>query len=1133
MPVLAALFLLVGSPALKGQYCLPAYGFTCASGDYIDDVIFAGISNLNTNCGSPGTNNYIDYSATLSATVSKGQTYPITLEPGPTFGQYFIALIDLNQDMDFTDPGEFFDLGYAFGGGILNSQITIPCTALPGVTRLRILCRYSSTPLVLNDICGSLSFGEVEDYGITINSSNFPDANLTQLVSPVSGCGLSASEQVRIRVRNDGGITITSVTACYSVNGGSPVCQVFPVTLNSCDSTILTFSTPANLSIAGTYSFMSYVSVSGDLNGANDGIGPVSVVSVPVISSFPYVEQFDVTNGGYEVTGTNASWQWGVPNQSFIPAAFSAPRAWVTNLTSEYNPDELSYLASPCFDFSGFSQNAYLSFAQIFEIDPFGDSAWVDVSTNGGTTWTKLGTQGTGNGWYNLNANVWSNVSGNAGDWGFADHVLSGSAGVNRFRFRYVLSTDAFTELAGMGVDQVRIVDTLKNVGLSRVISPQSGCLLGTNETVSVRVLNRGSHSVQQIPVCMVVDGGSPVCEIVPGPIPAGDSVLFTFSGTANLSVLGSHSIVTFVNWSPDYNRLNDTLSRTIVNFPSVSSFPYVQDFEANNGGWAAGGNAAVDWAWGSPAKININSAGSGIRCWVTGGLGTSTYLDNSDQWVESPCFDFSSLSQPWVVMKAFWRSELNYDGAVLEYSTNGGLGWIKLGAFGDPFNWYNLNNVVGLSQVGTGPDGWSGNGGGWMQTKHTATLLAGQSNVRFRVHFASDASVLDDGFAFDHFIVSDPPSVDLGPDTMVCGAYTLNPNLSGGTFLWSNGAQTPTLQVSAAGTYTLQYTDNFGLEGRDTIVIAYSPVPAVDLGANFNFCAGDTACLTVDPVRWPSVMWGNGTTNPTYCTTAGGTIYISATDSVGCPSTDSVSTTVLALPFPFLGNDTVACPAQTICLTPACPGGSLSWSNGSTSSTVCVGPGLHWVECTDGAGCTGRDSILVDALPLVTAMGAADTSGCPVIQFSQLSSGNPVSQTWLFGDGNSSTSANPSHDYSPAGNGIYQVTLVSENSCGADTVTFPVSIQCLVGLDALADLGLTLFPNPTDGAFSIRASLPSAAAVSVQIADLQGRILKSVDFGLQGGIWEGGIQLDLSKGIYVVTVAVGDRRGVRLLRVE
>lgn len=55
-------------------------------------------------------------------------------------------------------------------------------------------------------------------------------------------------------------------------------------------------------------------------------------------------------------------------------------------------------------------------------------------------------------------------------------------------------------------------------------------------------------------------------------------------------------------------------------------------------------------------------------------------------------------------------------------------------------------------------------------------------------------------------------------------------------------------------------------------------------------------------------------------------------------------------------------------------------------------------------------------------------------IVFSDLSTNEPISWSWDFGDGSTSTEQNPSHTYTAEG--VYTVTLIVDNAVGSDTVT-------------------------------------------------------------------------------------------------
>ena len=1128
----------------QAQYCLPTYGNQCTSGDYIDDMQFVTINNQNTGCTAPSASNYTDYSGTLSTTVTAGSTNTITVAPGPTWGQYFVALIDLNMDNDFTDAGEFFDIGYSLGGGTVSAPITIPCGAIAGTTRMRVMCRYANTPILPADICSpTLSFGEVEDYAITITLPSYIDAGLSGFTSPITSCGLGAAVPVTLTAYNCGGTTITSLQLCYSLNGGPNVCETVAVNMPPAATYTHTFTSTVNLSASGNYTLTGTVTVGSDAIPVNNNLNGVVVTSIPTVTTLPYSQNFDANDGGYTTVGTSSSWDWGVPAATFINAAASAPNAWVTNLSGPFNQNEMSYLVSPCFNFSGLTADPFLSFSHIYELVGFGDAGWVEVSTNGGNTWTKLGSAATGNNWYDdAFSESWIGTSGNPGQWRSADHRLTGVAGNSNVRFRYAFQSDGNTEVEGFGVDNIRVKDTVFNVGVTAINSPLNGCTLGNAETVSIDITNYGTHTISNFPVCFRLDGGASVCQTVTTPIPAGDTITFTFTTTANVSAFGPHTLVSYTDHVRDSVFDNDSSDAVVVNFPLVNASPfYFQDFEGGQANWSAAGTNS-DWAFGNPFKAVIQGTASGTNAWVTGTLGFFNYQSDQDSWVESPCFDLTSLTNPWVGAKIWWNSETDWDATLLEYSTDGGNVWNQVGLTGDPYNWYNDNDFTAVINAGLNGDGWGGTGaessGGYVMAKHEISMLAGLPEVRFRMRFLSDGSVEYDGLAFDNFIIGTPPTVDLGNDTIVCTNYTIDPGIVGGDFQWSNSANTPTINVTTTGVYHLTYTDIHGLTGRDTIEVIINPTPAVNLGAPQNICAGDTICLSVNPLAYPSVLWSNGATTSQICVSTGGSYGVQVTDTVGCSSGSSVATTVVPLPTPNLGADTVLCQGSTVCLDPQVSpsGNTFIWSNGASTATICVNIiSGYWVSVTDANGCSKSDSIIITPGPQVPVSGATfDTTGCPVVNFTSTASGTINSHHWVFGDGGNASVASTTHDYTNAGNGSYNVLYIVQNACGADTTSFTLTISCLVSIDGGDQTHFSLWPNPNQGRFRISTTVPGSMPASIEIVNMHGQSVFFRDYGVDSGTFEEDVQLDAhATGVYFVRFKVGDQLRTEKLVIE
>ena len=218
----------------------------------------------------------------------------------------------------------------------------------------------------------------------------------------------------------------------------------------------------------------------------------------------------------------------------------------------------------------------------------------------------------------------------------------------------------------------------------------------------------------------------------------------------------------------------------SFVTAPIVSSLPYSQDFESGNGGWSSSltsTNTSVNWVigivtnnnWvlGTPGKTYLNGAHSGTKAWST--KLTGTYDIDHDASVTSPQFDLTNVtSDPIVRFYHKFKSELDWDGLIIEQSVNGGF-WTRVDSVvgtGTNFNtlksyaWYNnnVNNVPSggvlappyySNDIGSGSV-YSSQSSGWIQSAFKLVGAAGQSNVRFRFRFISDTYVVDEGWAID-----------------------------------------------------------------------------------------------------------------------------------------------------------------------------------------------------------------------------------------------------------------------------------------------------------------------------------------------------------------------------------------------
>jgi chitodextrinase len=233
------------------------------------------IGSFNNTSGSAG---YTDYT-TMNVNVETGNT-AVTLTPGfsgSTYNEYWKIWIDLNNDGDFDDTDELvFDAGTMSSSSVSGTMV-IPGSAEGVTSRMRVAMKYDGAPTT----CETFSYGEVEDYTVTISASE-PDTE-----TPTAPTGLTASS-----------IATTSLILSWNASSDNVGVDSYDVYRNgSLIANISTTSyTVSGLSASTTYSF--YII-------AKDAAGNASAAS----STF-YATTTNAVISYCDSYGTNTSDEW-------------------------------------------------------------------------------------------------------------------------------------------------------------------------------------------------------------------------------------------------------------------------------------------------------------------------------------------------------------------------------------------------------------------------------------------------------------------------------------------------------------------------------------------------------------------------------------------------------------------------------------------------------------------------------------------------------------------------------------------------------------------------------------------------------------------------------------------------------
>jgi hypothetical protein len=97
------------------------------------------------------------------------------------------------------------------------------------------------------------------------------DLSMLSVDSPVSGVGLANAETITVTIKNEGIASETGFEVSYTINGGSPVVEnVGAMTLSPNQIGTYSFTTTADLSVAGPYTIVASVNMAGDPNPENN-----------------------------------------------------------------------------------------------------------------------------------------------------------------------------------------------------------------------------------------------------------------------------------------------------------------------------------------------------------------------------------------------------------------------------------------------------------------------------------------------------------------------------------------------------------------------------------------------------------------------------------------------------------------------------------------------------------------------------------------------------------------------------------------------------------------------------------------------------------------------------------------------
>jgi hypothetical protein len=663
------------------------------------------------------------------------------------------------------------------------------------------------------------------------------DVGVVSWQTPVSGCGKSSAETISVWVKNFAPITITNpIPVSYTIDGENYVTETMNTDIASGDSALYTFTTKADLSVYGIYSNMNAkTNYSLDEYDSNDGASTV-FYNYPIYT-LPYTTDFENATEYWHSQPGSYLWMSGSPVKSHIYGAYSGSRAWVTVTDDVYPDGTISYVESPCFNFSDVSMPVFeMKYISQFQEGYDGVALYYSINN---TTWNIVPrhTYSWNWNWYTSN-----NVSalGTAGwdstinGWVTAKQFLPALlAGQPNVKFRFVFASDASIPYDGFAFDDVKIYEAPVNAGVTAINSLANNCQFVNNDQISFTIQNFGLRNLQpgkdSVIAAYEVNGGTAVIDTiaVTSVVTPGGTTMLTFNKRVNIDSYGSYNVLVytidpypgFYEGMPDHD--SSSVSFTIYPNPVTNLPDTIANSKLNTVKVIPNYSSDYDYLWFTATNPSLST--DSVLNWPPAGkvfLKATIKDANSCSTTDTvyirkliPDVGVKTLLEP------ANACELGTSNFVKLTVKNLGDDTLKTGeeirvAFQFQANPVVWDTIILASILNPGDT--------VVHTfdKDAKNLSAIQSyNFKTYTKYVYDSVPANDTLS-SVVTVYGYPIVDIGPDTTVTGFYDMHTQIPFNTYLWNDGSTESTYRARFIGNHYVTVTDNHNCPASDTTYV-------------------------------------------------------------------------------------------------------------------------------------------------------------------------------------------------------------------------------------------------------------------------------------------------------------------------
>ncbi len=233
-----------------------------------------------------------------------------------------------------------FDSWVTASGALYSTNIDPYFNAATGLHINNNLLNNTGTPLAtvtddINSVVRNLNNPDVSAYEFDAQPW---DIIAIEVLSPMSDCGLTSTENVTVRFRNIGTSTITSFDAYYQLTGNATaVTETVTTSILAGDTLDYTFTTTVDLDVNtygadSTFDFTAWALLTGDLVHVNDttftSVASGFVPNAPIVIG-------DTVNYG---------------NAATLKAQGNSPYFWASNTATDYLMNDTAYVTPLLYD---------------------------------------------------------------------------------------------------------------------------------------------------------------------------------------------------------------------------------------------------------------------------------------------------------------------------------------------------------------------------------------------------------------------------------------------------------------------------------------------------------------------------------------------------------------------------------------------------------------------------------------------------------------------------------------------------------------------------------------------------------------------------------------------------------------